>query len=586
MNLVRRLRSVLPGTAVAICLVAACSPNNSENADSPPSAAQEQEPVPAEPVPTDSAAEREQPNAAENPAEPSSEGTPITPAEPIPSEQGESVESDVIPRDAPQGSQSSPANSGKPFDFSDVERLARQLASQDFEPSPDLPKAAAELNYDQFRRIQNRPGSILWADQPSDYRLVLDPRGYLFSHKVRLNIVDGETIVPVEYDETAFSFEDLPLSVEERQQLGFSGFKVQTPLNRGGKFDELISFRGASFFRALGAGSVYGASARGIAVKTASPDGEEFPFFREFWIRTPSAGDAGITVFALLDGKSVTGAFEFFVSAGPITTVDVKATIVPRRRLDNVGVVPLTSMYYFSPQDVAKVSGDYRPAVHDSQGLSFRQRNGEWVWRPLINPTELQVSVLAQDVPRGFGLMQRLRGFDAYADIEADYHLRPSVWVQPGKGWEAGQLTLVEIPTTNEYNDNIVVFWRPRDAWEAGQAHHLAYRLSWGLQSPAVPDVVSIRQSRVGRTPGGKRHLFVIDFDTSDPAVIQDVEASVSTSAGTVSNVVIRRDPDADITRLSFELDPESAQSAELRALITRAGKPVTETWIYRWRLP
>ena len=306
--------------------------------------------------------------------------------------------------------------------------------------------------------------------------------------------------------------------------------------------------------------------------------------FREFWLEKPQAGDDGITLYALLDGKSVTGAFAFRVEPGPDTQVHVQASIIPRRQLENFGIVPLTSMYYFSPHDAVKQRDDFRPAVHDSQGLSFRLRNGEWVWRPLSNPQQLQMSILANDVPLGFGLMQRQRDFDAYSDIEAGYHLRPSVWVEPGQGWEKGELTLVEIPTSNEYNDNIVVFWKPGKAWEKGAEHHFSYTLHWALNPPAIPSVAAVSQTRSGQVPNSGNRLFVIDFEPTNTELLEAAEANVSASAGEVSNVTIKHQHETGLTRLSFELDPGSAQVVELRALLTRGGKAVTETWIYRWR--
>lgn len=243
-------------------------------------------------------------------------------------------------------------------------------------------------------------------------------------------------------------------------------------LNQAGKFDELISFKGASFFRALGAGNAYGASARGLAIGTASPDGEEFPYFTEFWLVKPTTASPAITVYALMDGESVTGAFEFRITPGPETRMEVAAAFFPRREITAVGIAPLTSMYFFSPHDLRKEAEDFRPAAHDSEGLLIRMMNGEWVWRPLINPQSLQTSVLATDLPRGFGLIQRKRDLAAYTDVEAEYHHRPNVWVQPTSNWGNGHLALVEIPTANEYNDNIVVFWKPE--------------MGWHLRSPAV----------------------------------------------------------------------------------------------------
>ena len=492
---------------------------------------------------------------------------------------------DAAPTEASEPVEREPGADGLTFSLENVERLARDLAEAPFSAGRALPEAAGQLNYDQYRRIQNTKDSALWNEAPQGIRVEPDPRGYLFTHEVKLNVVDEAGVQPRPYSTQAFDFLDLPLSEEIRESLGFSGFRALTPLNQAGKFDELISFRGASFFRALGAGTVYGASGRGLSVGTAASEGEEFPHFREFWIVKPEPGRDSLRVYALLDGKSVTGAFQFDVEPGPNSKVDVTATIYPRRKISNLGIAPLTSMYQFSPHDALKEQNDYRPAVHDSEGLAFRQRNGEWAWRPLTNPAELQVSVLAEDVPFGFGLMQRKRAFDDFSDIEAGYHLRPSVWIEPRAGWGKGKLTLVEIPTVNEYNDNIVLFWQPAAAWEAGSVHRISYSMFWGLRPPAVPDVVAVAETRVGRVPGdSNRVMFVIDFALADDALMEELEPSVSSSAGKILNPVIKRNPEAGLTRLSFELDPENTQLSELRAVLLRGGKPVTETWLYRWR--
>ena len=470
------------------------------------------------------------------------------------------------------------------FSFSSVDEIAQALAAEPYKAPPTAPKDAGALNYDQYRRIQGEDGSKLWHDGMSGFEVHLDPRGYLFTHEVKVNILENGEVRQKLYEPGQFDFLDLPLDGKTREALGYSGFRLLAPFASPGKFDEVISFRGASFFRALGAGSVYGASARGISIGTASSEGEEFPLLREFWLATPKVGDTAFRLYALLDGKSITGAYEFLIEPGPDTVVRVRASFHPRRDISNVGVVPLTSMYYFSPHDLAKQASDFRPAVHDSQGLSFQLANGEWVWRPLINPSQLQVSVLAQDVPHGFGLMQRLREFSDYSDIEAAYHRRPNVWVKPGQGWQKGELTLVEIPTANEYNDNIVVFWKPGGGWKKGQPQRLTYDLHWSLAPPSMPSVIPVHQTRAGRVPDGDRRLFVIDFDSTDAALLENAEASVSASSGTVSNTVIKHHPETGMTRLSFELAPGSAQTAELRALLVRGGRPLTETWIYRWR--
>lgn len=514
-------------------------------------------------------------------ASPAPDTTPIdtpAPAEAAPETAAETETETGTAAPAPD-----PAAPEGNFSFDTVRARAKALAGKAYEAPPAPPEAATDLTYDQYRRIEFRRDAAIWSGEGQDVRLLLDPRGYLFEQDVRINLVANGRAVPRPYDPADFNFFDLPLPAEVQQTLGLSGFRVVTPLNWSGKYDEVVSFRGASFFRALGTGTVYGASARGLSIGTASPDGEEFPYFSEFWLAQPQPGSDTVEIYALLDGRSLTGAYKFTVEPGPETVVDVEATLYPRREVTGVGIAPVTSMYHFSPHDLRKQSRDFRPAVHDSEGLSIHMANGEWAWRPLINPQALQVSVLAGQVPRGFGLIQRKRHFDQYSDIEAGYEDRPNVWIEPGGGWDNGQLTLVEIPTGNEYNDNIVVFWRPSQAWKKGEAHEVSYRMRWGLMAPAER-VITVSATRAGQTPGGERDIFVLDFEAADASLLEGAEASISASSGTIMNPIVRRRPETGALRLTFEFEPDGTNVSELRAFLTRAGEPVTETWLYRWR--
>ncbi|PKP81584.1 MAG: glucan biosynthesis protein D [Alphaproteobacteria bacterium HGW-Alphaproteobacteria-18] len=478
-----------------------------------------------------------------------------------------------------------PAPAATPeFDFEDVHRKAEILASRPYQTPPGIPKEAGAMDYDAYRRIQLQKEAVLWQDSSDRFRVLPDPRGYLFNQAIRLNIIENGKEVARPYAPDDFNFFDLPLSDETKTLLGFAGFRIVTPLNVAGKWDELISFRGASFFRALGAGNLYGASARGISIGTASPEGEQFPYFREFWLVKPAPGADTVRMYALLDGESITGAYEFTVTPGAETRMQVTATLFPRKTLTTVGIAPLTSMYFFSPHDIRKFPSDFRPAVHDSEGLSIQMYNGEWVWRPLFNPKNLQVSVLADRPPLGFGLVQRKRAFEEYSDIEAGYHHRPSVWIQPRTGWGEGRLTLVEIPTVNEYNDNIVAYWSPQSAWRPGTAYTVSYDMKWSLLNPAVPDVAAVKNTFAGVKPAASQQLFVIDYEHIPEALLEGVEADISTSAGKILNPIVKTNPETGNVRLSFELEAQNIDVAELRALLTKGGKPITETWLYRWR--
>lgn len=468
--------------------------------------------------------------------------------------------------------------------FSVVVEKARLLAETSYEaPESSLPGSVTELNYDAYRRIEYRREAADWANGASQFQIQYDPQGFLFKNPIKINLVENGEAAPRPFRPEDFNFFDLPITEEDRQALGFAGFRVTTPLNAAGKFDDLINFRGASFFRVLAAGTHYGASARGIAVSTASTSGEEFPAFREFWILKPQPGASAIIIYALLDGPSLSGAYRFTVEPGGQTVVDVDMVLFPRRGIADFGIAPITSMFDFAPHDPADGRQDYRPEVHDSDGLMVRLHNGESVWRPLINPRELQVSVFARQAPLGFGLMQRQRQFAAYQDLEADYHHRPSVWVAPKGQWGDGALTLIEIPTSNEYNDNIVAFWQPSTPLEKGKAARFGYRMYWGLEAPMHPSVPKISDTRAGMVPDSKNRLFVIDFQSQDWPAPEAMAAEVSASTGEILNKQIVRNRETGGLRLTFQHKPEGVQSAELRAQLTRAGQPASETWLYRW---
>lgn len=552
------------GLILAALLVSGCTPGKQAVPESPPETA-----LPDEPSL----------NLAQTSPEPLMAAAPDAVTELM------SVEAAAALAQLEQDPAATPAPPATPeFDFEDVRRKAEVLAGRPYQTPPAVPKEAGALDYDGYRRIQLRQEAAIWKDTSDRFRVLPDPRGYLFNQAIRLNFVEDGQEVPRPYSADDFNFYDLPLPDEAKKLLGFAGFRVVTPLNTAGKWDELISFRGASFFRALGAGNLYGASARGISIGTASPEGEQFPYFREFWLEKPAPGADAVRVYALLDGESITGAYEFVITPGPETRTHVTAALFPRKAVANVGIAPLTSMYFFSPHDMRKHQNDFRPAVHDSEGLSIQMYNGEWVWRPLFNPRDLQVSVLADRPPLGFGLIQRKRDFEDYADIEAGYHHRPTVWVQPKAGWGEGELTLVEIPTVNEYNDNIVAYWRPKTAWQPGTAYTVSYEMKWGLKSSSVPDVAAVQDTFAGVNPTSGKQLFVIDYEDIPEALTEGIEADVSASSGKILNPVVKENPETGKLRLSFEIESPNTDVSELRALLTKGGEPVTETWLYRWR--
>ncbi|MDL4863805.1 glucan biosynthesis protein G, partial [Halomonas elongata] len=325
-----------------------------------------------------------------------------------------------------------------------AERLAGEAYA---DTASAIPPELAELDYDQYRQIRFRPEHAIWQDQ-SLFEVQLFHPGFLYDRPVTLNLVgpDGD-VRPLPFDASHFRYDDdvADLADLELGDLGYAGFRLHYPLNSGEYRDEFMVFLGASYFRMVGRGQGYGLSTRGLAIDTAEPHGEEFPAFREFWLIEPEPDATRMTVLALLDSPSLTGAYRFDIAPGSQTVVDTEARLFARDDVTKLGVAPLTSMFMHG--GIASYpADDYRLRVHDSSGLALHTGNGERIWRPLSNPEKLHLSSLQDSSPQGFGLVQRPRHFDGYLDAEARYEKRPSEWVTPLGDWGKGHIELVEIP--------------------------------------------------------------------------------------------------------------------------------------------
>ncbi len=340
-------------------------------------------------------------------------------------------------------------------------------------------------------------------------------------------------------------------------------------------------FQGASYFRAVGQHLLYGLSARGLAINTAEPSGEEFPTFTHFWIERPAPRASSIVIDALLESDSTTGAYRFTVKPGVETVMDVELTLFPRADMHVVGIAPLTSMFLFDETNRGRLD-DYRPEVHDSDGLQITSKTGEHIFRQLANPIKLQVSTFTAQPPQGFGLVQRSREQRDYQDLENLYERRPSAWVEPEGDWGAGAVELVEIPSGRESNDNIVAFWRPAQTLVAGHPVQFAYRLTW-LAEPALPKALGkVVATRAGASLDGKRRVFILDFVGAGENT-DGLRLELGASAGRISNATLVSNNALQGLRASFEIDPKDAELIELRLRIMRGDQPVSETWLYRW---
>jgi periplasmic glucans biosynthesis protein len=479
----------------------------------------------------------------------------------------------------------SPAEPTAPFDAATVRNLARQLALQPYKPpeSP-LPDLLRSLDYQTYRAIRFDPGHALWRGQNRKFTAEFFHRGFIYKDRVDIyQVVDGKA-VPIRYSPDLFTFDKGTLPAGD---WGFAGFRIHYPLNRPDYYDEVCAFLGASYFRAVAKEQGYGLSARGLAIKTADPEGEEFPVFRAFWLERPAEGADLIVVHALLDSPSAVAAFRFTIRPGDDTVFDTELALYPRIDITQSGLSPMTSMFLFGPNDRSR-SDDWRSAVHDSAGLALRTGADERIWRPLTNPRDLQISAFLDTSPRGFGLMQRPRTFAGYQDLEAHYELRPSLWVEPIGDWGQGAVELIEIPSGREINDNIVAFWRPKDPLRARGEYILNYRLHWCQAVPDGAKLGHVVQTRCGLAWNQKNRQFIIDFagdalspfKPGKPPVLD-----VGSDKGKIVSATVQSNPETDGWRVSIELDTEDNHLIELHARLMDANKPLTENWVYRWTL-
>nr|MDQ3958849.1 glucan biosynthesis protein [Pseudomonadota bacterium] len=305
------------------------------------------------------------------------------------------------------------------FGFADVHRRAQELAAGPFAADrPELPGAFQGLSYDQYRDIRFRPERAVWRGEGLPFQVQLFPRGFMFLDRVKINIIDSGEAVPVAFSRALFDYGRNPVPEELPADIGFAGLRFFYPLHRDDHFDEVAVFLGASYFRAIGQNQAYGLSARGLAIDTGLASQEEFPLFREFWLEKPDKDATELTLYTLMDSRRATGAYRFVIRPGLQTVMEVKAHIFMRERVEKLGVAPLTSMFYHG-ELTERYMADFRPEVHDSEGLLVETGNGERIWRPLINPRRLRISTFQVTDPKGFGLFQRDRVFDHYQDLEA-----------------------------------------------------------------------------------------------------------------------------------------------------------------------
>lgn len=470
---------------------------------------------------------------------------------------------------------------GEAFSRQSVIERARQLSEKPFTPPAQAPESLSRLDYSEYRKINYQQDAAVWGRTPTRFSIQLFAPGFLYQDLVDIDIVENGRSFPLVVSEDSFRVPDPELASVLADIGKYAGMRLHYPLNSETYADEFLVFQGASYFRGVSRGQLYGLSARGLAIDVAGPKGEEHPIFRHFWVERPSSRQESMVVHALLDSERVTGAYRFGIYPGAPLRMDIEVTLFPREDIAHVGLAPLTSMFLHGPLDHADRS-DYRPAVHDSEGLAIRRGNGERLWRPLANPRNLQISAFVDDDPKGFGLIQRQREFAGYQDLEARYERRPSAWVQPLGDWGKGHVQLVEIPTDAESNDNIVAYWRPEAGLSRGEPFKYAYRLSWPDRVPYTAEAVQVVRSAGGQKLFSDRQEIVIDYSNLGAGNLDGIKVNASMKPGRILESRIQPNPAIGGARVFLTLGESDAPVSEMRVELKRDDEPLAETWLYR----
>ena len=482
------------------------------------------------------------------------------------------------------------------FGFDDVAREAQVLAQAPWRKPPPLNARRANLEYDEYRKLRHRPDRSLWRAQKLPFQMQFFTTGRTNTRALRLHeIVDGKS-QPLIVRNADFDFEGV-LNEPPQAEAPIAGWRLTYPMHRPDLQDEVAAFLGASYFRAIGQAQRYGLSARSLAVDTTGGSGEEFPELVAYWFERPQPSARDFTFYALLDGPRVAGAYRFVVTPGANTTVEVRARLFLRAPVATLGIAPLTTMFLHGENQPSPV-GDFRPEVHDSDGLQIETAEGEWLWRPLTNPNGTFVTSFALRSPKGFGLMQRDLSFTSYEDAEARYELRPSAWIEPIGDWGPGRVELLQFHASDETDDNIAAYWVPSATPQPGVPVDIAWRVHWQSQAQRQPPGARVVQTRTGYgyskvPPPPQRRKFVFDFAApgstaarlAAAAELEDppVEAVATTSANArLVRVNAYPNPGRGGWRATVEFDRiDPKQAVELRVFLRQGTTTLSETLSY-----
>jgi len=480
------------------------------------------------------------------------------------------------------------AGAAQAFSLNDVSQRAKQLAEAPYKAPPDrLPKELKDIDREAYRDIRFKPDHAYWRADKLPFELTFFHVGRDYRDPVRINELTPKGAKPIPFDPDDFDYGRNKIDPKSMRDLGYAGFRAHYAMNRKDFKDEVVVFLGASYLRAVGRDQQYGLSARGLAVDVATSTGEEFPRFTEFWIERPSPRATSLTIYALMDSKRVTGAYRFEIVPGTETMTNVSSVLYTRETIGKLGLAPLTSMFFFGENQPGV--DDYRPEVHDSDGLSVWTGDGEWIWRPLVNPARLLVTSYGMTSLKGFGLMQRDLNSTSYEDPDLLYERRPSAWVEPVGAWGAGRVELVQIPTPDETNDNIVAYWVPEKTPKPLQPLAFSYKMHWQRDKEMRPPNAWVAQTRRGRgpmtTPDGQLQ-FVVDFEGPSLRSLPPeapVQALVNVGGNAeLTERSVSRNRVSGAWRVIVRMKREDINKpVELRAFLKLNDKPISETWSY-----
>jgi glucans biosynthesis protein len=491
----------------------------------------------------------------------------------------------------------------QPFSFDELVEEMQQRASRPYVPDTTLPQQVLDrIDYAEHGKIKFNTDDALFRNGPGDYPVTFFPLGKFFRTPVRMYLLSTTAKATVAseilYDPDYFNMPAQSPARELPQGAGFSGFRVQeSRLGAAADLDwrthDWVAFAGASYFRAIGELAQYGLSARGVAIDVTSPGRtEEFPNFFRFYFEPGTAGSHDVIVYAALDGPSITGAYRFLMRREKAVFMEVDARLFLRRDVSQLGLAPMTSMYWFS-ETIKPAAADWRPEIHDSDGLAMWNGAGEFIWRPLNDPEHPSTSTFADKSPRGFGLLQRDRVFDHYLD-GVHYERRPSLWVEPLGDWGEGTVQLIELPTNDETQDNIVTMWVSKQPAKAGGNLALRYRLYWNADEPHQTGLARCVATRMGRggEPGQFRpkgvYKFVVEFLGGPLTELPNgtrPQPVLTASSGTFSDVFTEAVPD-DVPghwRAEFDFTPAGAEVADIRLFLKNGEQTLSETWLYQY---